>query len=56
MAWVWVMVATAVGGLVMLAWFARWLWHKAGVLMDELGRLAEVADDAFALVDGVDAR
>lgn len=50
MLWVWVVVATAVAGLVMLALFAVWLWRKARVLFAELGVLGGHATTISDLV------
>ncbi|WP_375426191.1 hypothetical protein [uncultured Friedmanniella sp.] len=43
MLWVWVFVAIAVGGLVMLISYAVWLAHKTADLLSEVGVLADQA-------------
>lgn len=53
--WVWVVVAAAVGGLVMLAVFAVVLWRKAKALFHEVGELGRLAEGFGALADGVDS-
>ncbi|MDN5570244.1 MAG: hypothetical protein L0G22_03120 [Propionibacteriaceae bacterium] len=52
MVWVWVIVAAAVGGAVMLAWFAVWLWRKTLVLLGALGALGDQAGALFDILDG----
>lgn len=54
MLWVWIIVAAAVGGLVMLALFAVWLWRKALVLGGALSDLGGQLDSALDLLDELD--
>ena len=53
--WVWIIVAAAVAGAVMLALFAVALWRKARTVLDALGELGGHLDTALTLVDGVGA-
>ena len=54
MLWVWIVVAAAVGGLVMLALFAVWLWRKALVLGGALSDLGGQLASALELIDALD--
>lgn len=38
----------------MLALFARWLWAKAAVLAEDLGRLADRSADVLDLLDRIE--
>ncbi|MDO4784467.1 MAG: hypothetical protein Q3997_05215 [Propionibacteriaceae bacterium] len=56
----WFLIFAGIGliGLVMVASYAVWLWHKAGDLFSELGMLARRAEelgDLMSLV-GAEAR
>lgn len=53
--WVWIIVAAAVVGAVMLVAFAIVLWRKAMAVVDALGQLGGQLDTALTLVDGVGA-
>lgn len=55
MLWVWIIVATAVGGLVMLALFAAWLWRKTLALGGALSNLGRQLESALELLDGLDS-
>ncbi|MFT3875140.1 MAG: hypothetical protein QM708_01730 [Propioniciclava sp.] len=54
MLWVWIIVAAAVGGLVMLAFFAVWLWRKLRALGTALADLGRQLEGALALLDMVE--
>lgn len=54
MLWIWLIVGTGVGGVVMAALFGRWLWRKAATLLGELGRLADQASAALDLLDRIE--
>lgn len=53
MAWVWVVVGGAVGGLVMLAAFAAVLWRKARALFREVAELERLASAFAGLADRI---
>lgn len=55
MVWVWVIVAAAVGGLVMVVAFAVTLWRKTLVLLRELGTLGDQLGDLADIVGGIGA-
>jgi len=48
--WVWIYLAIAVAGLVMVGCFAVWLWRKALALLSEAGVLLDRADQLAALL------
>lgn len=47
--WVWIYLAIALAGLVMVGCFAVWLWRKAIALLNEAGVLLDRADQLAAL-------
>lgn len=51
MSWVWIIVIAAVGGLVMLALFALWLWRKVRALGSALADLGRQLESALTLLD-----
>lgn len=51
--WVWIIVAAALAGVVMLVAFAIVLWRKAMAVLGALGGLSGQLDTALRLVDGV---
>ncbi|HEU5484903.1 MAG TPA: hypothetical protein VFU98_08365 [Microlunatus sp.] len=48
--WVWIYLAIAVAGLVMVGCFAVWLWRLAIALLREAGVLMDRADQFAALL------
>lgn len=48
--WVWVYLAIALAGLVMVGCFAVWLWRRAKALLEEAGVLLDRADELAALL------
>jgi hypothetical protein len=53
MVWVWVFGGIALGGLVMVASYGVWLWHKASDLFSELEMLGKRAEELAALLEQV---
>lgn len=53
MVWVWVFGGIALGGLVMVASYGVWLWHKASDLFSELEMLGTRAEELAALLEQV---
>ena len=51
--WVWIIVAAALGGLVMVVAFGVVLWRKFLAVLDALDALGGHVDTALALVDGL---
>ena len=53
MVWVWVFGGIALAGLVMVASYGVWLWHKASDLFSELEMLGKRAEELAALLEQV---
>ena len=53
MVWVLVFVGIALAGLVMVASYGVWLWHKASDLFSELEMLGKRAEELAALLEQV---
>ena len=53
MVWVWVFGGIALAGLVMVASYAVWLWHKASDLFSELEMLGKRATELAALLEQI---
>ncbi|HEY3337658.1 MAG TPA: hypothetical protein VGK18_04080 [Propionicimonas sp.] len=53
MVWVLVFGGIALAGLVMVASYAVWLWHKASDLFSELEMLGKRAEELAALLEQV---
>lgn len=53
MVWVLVFGGIALGGLIMLASYAVWLWHKASDLFSELEMLGTRAEELAELVSRI---
>ena len=51
--WVWVYLAIAVAGLIMVACFAVWLWRKAMALLAEAGVLLDRADQLAGILEQI---
>ena len=51
--WVWIYLAIAVAGLVMVGCFAVWLWRKAVALLEEAGVLLERVDQLAGVLDQI---
>jgi hypothetical protein len=53
MVWVWVFGGIALAGVVMVASYGVWLWHKASDLFSELEMLGTRAEELAALLEQV---
>jgi hypothetical protein len=53
MVWVLVFSCIALGGLVMVASYGVWLWHKASDLFSELEMLGKRASELAALLERI---
>lgn len=51
MTWMWVFVAIAVVGLVVMISYAVWLWHKASDIYAEIKMLGKRGEELAALVN-----